>query len=74
MPKKFNILNKNENCLLLQYIGEKRYMVRDIENEAIYIGYNYDNAKSIFEKYDIEEVRKKRKELLDTWIKEFVEA
>lgn len=71
---KFKILHKNENCLLLQYIGERRYMVRDIENEAIYIGYNYDNAESIFEKYDIEEVRKQRKELLDTWIKEFVEA
>lgn len=71
---KFKILRKNENCLLLQYIGERRYMVRDIENEAIYIGYNYDTAESIFEKYDIEEVRKQRKELLDTWIKEFVEA
>lgn len=71
---KFKILRKNENCLLLQYIGERRYMVRDIENEAIYIGYNYDKAESIFEKYNIEEVRKQRKELLDTWIKEFVEA
>lgn len=71
---KFKILRKNENCLLLQYIGERRYMVRDIENEAIYIGYNYDTAESIFEKYDIEEVRKQRKELLDTWVKEFVEA
>jgi len=71
---KFKILNKNEDCLLLQYVGEKRYMVRDTENEVILITYNLDNAKKVFEHYSLEEVRKQRRELLDTWIKEFVEA
>lgn len=71
---KFKILNKNEDCLLLQYVGEKRYMVRDTENEVILITYNLDNAKKVFESYSLEEVRKQRRELLDTWIKEFVEA
>ena len=67
---KFKILNKNEDCLLLQYVGEKRYMVRDTENEVILITYNLDNAKKVFEHYSLEEVRKQRRELLDTWIKE----
>ena len=71
---KFKSLNKNEDCLLLQYVGEKRYMVRDTENEVILITYNLDNAKKVFEHYSLEEVRKQRRELLDTWIKEFVEA
>lgn len=71
---KFKILNKNEDCLLLQYVGEKRYMVRDTENEVILITYNLDNAKKVFEHYSLEEVRKQRRELLDTWIREFVEA
>ena len=71
---KFKILNKNEDCLLLQYVGEKRYMIRDTENEVILITYNLDNAKKVFEHYSLEEVRKQRRELLDTWIKEFVEA
>jgi len=71
---KFKILNKNEDCLLLQYVGEKRYMVRDTENEVILITYNLDNAKKVFEHYSLEEVRKQRRELLDTWVKEFVEA
>ena len=71
---KFKILNKNEDCLLLQYVGEKRYMVRDTENEVILITYSLDNAKKVFEHYSLEEVRKQRRELLDTWIKEFVEA
>ena len=71
---KFKILNKNEDCLLLQYVGEKRYMIRDTENEVILITYNLDNAKKVFESYSLEEVRKQRRELLDTWIKEFVEA
>ena len=71
---KFKILNKNEDCLLLQYVGEKHYMVRDTENEVILITYNLDNAKKVFEHYSLEEVRKQRRELLDTWIKEFVEA
>lgn len=73
MPK-FKVLNRNSSCLLLLYIGEKRYQVRDIENEAIYIGYDYKKALEIFDTYDIEEVRKQRRELLDEWMKEFVEA
>ena len=71
---KFKILNKNEDCLLLQYVGEKRYMVRDIENEVILITYNLDNAKKVFENYSLEEVRKQKRELFNTWVKEFVEA
>lgn len=71
---KFKILNKNEDCLLLQYVGEKRYMIRDTENEVILITYNLDNAKKVFESYSLEEVRKQRRELFDTWVKEFVEA
>ena len=71
---KFKILNKNEDCLLLQYIGEKRYMVRDTENEVILITCNLDNAKKVFENYSLEEVRKQKRELFNTWVKEFVEA
>lgn len=71
---KFKILNKNEDCLLLQYVGEKRYMIRDTENEVILITYNLDNAKKVFESYSLEEVRKQRRELFGTWVKEFVEA
>ena len=71
---KFKIMNKNEDCLLLQYVGEKRYMIRDTENEVILITYNLDNAKKVFESYSLEEVRKQRRELFDTWVKEFVEA
>ena len=71
---KFKILNKNEDCLLLQYVGEKRYMVRDTENEVILITYNLDNAKKVFENYSLEEVRKQKRELFNTWVKEFVEA
>lgn len=71
---KFKLLERNENCVFLQYVGEDRFMVRDIENDVIYIGYNYDNAKSIYEKYSIAEVREKRKELLETWLLGFVES
>ena len=42
--------------------------------DIILITYNLDNAKKVFESYSLEEVRKQRRELLDTWIKEFVEA
>lgn len=71
---KFKILAKNEDCILMQYVGANRYMVRDAENDAVYIGYDFDKAKSIFNSYSLEEVRKQRREALSEWLKEFVEA
>lgn len=71
---KFKILDRNKDCLLLKYAWEERYMVRDIENEVIIITYNYDNARKAFEDYSLARIRKQKRELLEEWIKEFVES
>lgn len=68
---KFKVLKKNNDCYLLKYEGEEKYMVRDTENEVISITYNYDNALSVFEKYSLEEVRRIRRELFTKWLNEF---
>ena len=75
--KVFVILKRNENCVLLRRKRENRgdlYKVRDIENDDIYIGYSYDNALKVFTEYDIEEVKKKKRELFEQWLEEFAEA
>lgn len=73
--KMYKLLMKNENCALLESLERKgRYKVRDIENEDIYIGNNYDNALKMFNDYDIKAVRRMRKRLFEDWLKEFVQA
>ena len=71
----YKLLMKNENCALLESLERKgRYVIRDIENEVIYIGNNYNNAEKMFNEYDIKAVRRMRKRLFDDWLKEFVQA
>lgn len=71
---KFRILSKNDNCVLLQNITDGRYKVRDIENDDIYIGSDFEHAKELFESYDINKVRKERKDMFEQWLKEFAQA
>lgn len=74
MPK-FRLLKRNENCILLEYIREHgRYMVRDTENDVLYIGRSYEEAEKMFDSYDLNEVRKQKAEMLEKWMEEFVEA
>lgn len=73
--KKYKILDKNKYCVLLEDLDRRgRYKVRDIENEDIYIGNNYDNAVKMFNEYDLEAVRRMRKRLFEDWLKEFAQA
>lgn len=73
--KMYKLLMKNENCALLESLERKgRYVIRDIENEVIYIGNNYNNAEKMFNDYDIKAVRRMRKRLFEDWLKEFVQA
>lgn len=73
--KMYKLLMKNENCALLESLERKgRYIIRDIENEVIYIGNNYNNAEKMFNDYDIKAVRRMRKRLFEDWLKEFAQA
>ena len=75
VEKKYKLLMKNENCALLESLERKgRYVIRDIENEVIYIGNNYNNAEKMFNDYDIKAVRRMRKRLFEDWLKEFAQA
>lgn len=75
IKKMYKLLMKNENCALLESLERKgRYVIRDIENEVIYIGNNYNNAEKMFNDYDIKAVRRMRKRLFEDWLKEFVQA
>lgn len=73
--KMYKLLMKNENCVLLESLERKgQYVIRDIENEVIYIGNNYNNAEKMFNDYDIKAVRRMRKRLFEDWLKELVQA
>lgn len=70
--KKYKILARNKYCVLLEDLERiGRYKVRDIENEDIYIGNNYENARRMFDEYDLEAVRRMRERLFEDWLKEF---
>lgn len=74
--KIFKILKQKEDCVLLvRYnIEHFLYKVRDIENDDIYIGTDYENALDVYEKFSLAEVRKARKEMFDSWLREYAEA
>lgn len=70
--QKYKILARNKYCVLLEDLSRiGRYKVRDIENEDIYIGNNYENARKMFDEYDLEAVRRMRERLFEDWLKEF---
>lgn len=70
--QKYKILARNKYCVLLEDLSRTgRYKVRDIENEDIYIGNNYENARRMFDEYDLEAVRRMRERLFEDWLKEF---
>lgn len=70
--QKYKILARNKYCVLLEDLDRRgRYKVRDIENEDIYIGNNYENARRMFDEYDLEAVRRMRERLFEDWLKEF---
>ena len=74
--RKFKILSINESCVLLQKNrGDLMFFkVVDVENDTIYMGYDEETAKKVYEEYDITKVREERKETFKNWLKEFAEA
>ena len=76
--QKFRIIKQKADCVLLmqcQQSNRVKYMVKDIEGEIIYM--NFDNlagAEKAFEEYDLEKVRRARKETFEQWLKDFAEA
>lgn len=74
---KFRIIEQKEDCVLLMQIkgNHVKYMVKDIENDIIYMNYdNLDLAKKVFDVYDINKVREERRKVFEQWLKEFAEA
>ena len=75
--KKFKIIEQKEDCVLLMQMkgNNVKYMVKDIENDIIYMNYDdLNGAKRVFDEYDINKVREERKNVFEQWLKEFAEA
>ena len=79
--KMFKILKQKSDCVLLKKdmppedaIHQVKYFVRDVENDIIYSGYEYKQAEKIFEEYDINKVRKEKKDIFENWLLEYAEA
>lgn len=79
--KTYSILKQKEDCVLLSRVvyGDgvyhTKYIVRDIENDIIFSGYDCrEDAESIFDSYDLEKVREERKKEFDSWLEENAEA
>lgn len=78
MAGKFKILERKADCFLLCKVREdglKKYIVKDIEGDVIYMSLNNLNgAKKAFDSYDINKVREEKKREFEKWLNEFAEA
>lgn len=74
--KRYKILAKSSSAVLLRInnTATEMFKVLDVEEEVIYLGSDSERAMNIFNSYNIEEVRKTRKELFERWLKENAEA
>lgn len=73
MEKKFKLLGRREDCILLYDKSKDMYKVVDIEGDVIIITPDKDSAQSFFKGYSLDKVRKIRQETFLKWCKEFVE-
>ena len=72
--KKYRIIDRNDDCVLLETIGSpKQYKVRDIENDDIVITADKEQAIETFNNYDIDDIRAERRKMFDKWLEEFCE-
>ena len=72
--KKYRVIDRNESCVLMETIeSPKKYKIRDIENDDIMITVDKELAMKTFNKYDIEEVRAEKREMLEGWFAVFDE-
>ena len=78
--KIFKVMERKEDCILLmkhmppESSHQIMYQVRDIENDIIYMGYSYQSAKDVFDRYDLKKVRAERKKVFEEWLEEYAEA
>lgn len=71
--KKYKILGRTPSAVLLES-RDKIYKVLDIENEVIYLGADKEKADKVLNEYDINKVRKVKKDLFEQWLKENAKA
>lgn len=77
MTKKFKIIKRKEDCVLLyKAVGnDAKYLVKDIEGDVIYMNLNdLNGAKKAFDSYDINKIREEKKNLFLKWLSENAEA
>ena len=74
MSKKFKLLGRNADCVLVCNTETHVYKVMDIKNDLICMTKNYEQAERTFNAYSIEDVRKEKRKLLEDWIKANTEA
>jgi hypothetical protein len=73
MAKMFDLIKRSRSCVLLQYVNEERYIVKDIENDIICSTTDYETAERMFNGYDINKVRKDREDIFERWLKVYTE-
>lgn len=77
--KIFKIIERKNDCVLMCKDSNEgglyrtMWQVRDIENDIIYMGFDYHKAKDAFDKYDLEKVRADRKKVFEDWLFEYAE-
>lgn len=74
MPQ-YEVLKRKEDCVLLKkFCNPPVYKVKDIENDDIYIGSDLSHAESVFQDYNLADIRAERKKIFERWLDEYAGA
>lgn len=68
MPK-YEIVKRNDDCIMLRNIKEGSYKIFDIEGDVICITHKSETAERVYREYSIEKVREERRKGLEETIK-----
>lgn len=74
MEKRFKLLKRNKDCVLLYDLKYNRYKVVDVENDSIFMGEDEHQAQEAFDKYDLDAVHAEQKQIFEQWLKENAQA
>lgn len=72
--KLYKIVAQNDQCVLLKRLDSETYKIKDRENDDVYFGHNYECAMKIFNSYDLDKIRKEKREMFEKWLLDFAEA
>lgn len=72
--RKLELIKRKDDCVIVLNTNSRVYKVIDIENKIVCLSKDLGKAVKSFENYNIEDVRKEKREKFEKWLKENTNA